>query len=385
MRKPGFAGVSGCVVAVVLLVPALFPGGCQFIDKAKIQQKMVAAPINMKMIYLFDQYEASIRIDASAEKVWSTFIDPGRMARIFSAFDTLAFSPETGASFSRGTHFGYTTRVAGEEIEGTAVVTNFSPGRFFSFAILDPWRNVTTVYMKEDRKGKTRVWIHMTMRELPQNMAVTSYDIRQSLNASLRKTLKTLKRFSEETDLPPDTHAQARIEYRSEGLAPFEIIHFCNVFPVGIEKINRYFLADGAYARVLQELGLQISSSLQQMLELPGTGVPFSADVGPFSLKGIALVTEMIPDLTLNLSTFHSRVSLIKGGANLRFISRGNNQTEMQLIEYYQIPDMFQGESVDKEKVKAELKKKVAELAHLTEWIAEKRPPRAFLEKRPTP
>ncbi len=36
----------------------------------------------------------------------------------------------------------------------------------------------------------------------------------------------------------------------------------------------------------------------------------------------------------------------------------------------------------DRKKVEAELEKRIAELAHLTEWIAEKRPPRALLEKR---
>jgi len=304
------------------------------------------------------------------------------MVRILSAFDTLSISPETGAVFRRGTHFGYTTRVAGEEVRGTAVVSNVIPGRFLCLAILSPRRNVITTAMVEDGKGRTRVWIKMTMEAMPQNMAVTADDIRRSLNASLRRTLKNLKQFSEGGVPPGDTSDRARVAFRSQGLEPFEIIHFQHLFNVDMETINRYFLEEEDYARMLQELGLEISADLVHMLEMPGIGVPYSSRIGPVPLNGIILVTEVVPSRALNLAVFHSLVSPIPGGANLRFFARENGQTEMQFVEFYQIPDTVECKPADRKKVKAELEKRIAELAHLTEWIAEKRPPRALLEKR---
>jgi hypothetical protein len=371
-------------VAVVFLFCVAFSlGACEFIDRAKIRQEILPAPVQMNMITLFDQYEQSIRIDASAGKVWSTFTDPEKTVRILSEFETLIFSPDAGAAFRLGTHFGYETLIAGLKTTGSGVVTNFSPGSFLTFAFLEPRRNITTVTLQENPEGKTVATIHMTQESLPQNMAVTSYDIRASIDSSLRKTLKNLKRFSENVEPSASGPQQVRVEFRSQGLEPFEIIDVQDVLPVGMETINRFFLEEDAYETVLARLKLQVSVNLVHMMELPGIGVPFAGQIGPIPLDGIILVTDVVPDRVLDLSTFYSRVSLIQGGANLRFFARGEKQTEMRLVQYFQIPDEYECHAVDKEQVKAGMEKSAAELVHLTEWITEKRPPRALLEKRP--
>jgi len=358
----------------------LFCGACQFIDKAKIQQRIESRPVYMNMIYLFDQYEASIRIDAPVAKVWATFTDPHKMVRILSSFDTLVFSPDAGATLAEGTHFGYTTRVAGESLQGTGVVTSVVPERYLSMALLEPQKDVNTVVLEPQGEGRTRVWIHMTVEALPRNMAVTGNDIRRSINAHLRRTLKNLKEYSEGREPPEEPSEGARVLFRAEGLEPFQILEYRHVFSVDMNTISRYFLKEDAYVRLLEQVGLRISPHLVHMLAMPGVGVPYTARIGPVPLSGIILVTEAVPSQALNLTAFHSNATPIRGGSNIRFFATGDAGTEMQLIEFYRVPETYECHPVDRGEVKAILEERVAELAHLTEWIAEQRPPRALME-----
>jgi len=386
-RSPVRTALPRIVALLGILGGLLLAGACTFLERFEIPQQADPLPINMRRIYLFDLYEASIRIEAPVERVWATLVDPDHMVRLFASIDTLVFSPATGPSLERGTHFGFSTQVAGQEVQGTAVVTSAIPGSFLSFAVLTPAPNVTTITMQGTREGTSRVWLHMAVRALPRTLAVTAYDIRASIDRSLRRTLKRLKRFSEGKDAEPvgGPGAKARIEFRSEGLAPFDILHHREVFPVGIETINRYFLEREAYARVLQQLGFVMSRNLLHMLSLPGVGVPFTAEIGPFALEGIVVVTEVIPDVTLNVASFHSPLAPVRGGGNLRFFARGSQSTEMDLIEYYQIPDRFEGRPVDKQALEADLRNRLNELAHLAEWAGEKHRPKALLKSGTAP
>ena len=359
-------------------------GACQMMQKMKKEQKEVNVPISMDMIDVYEQYQLEGVINAPAMKVWDTMTDPRNMTYIFSSFDKIILRQDQPHKLERGMRFGFDTKIAGKEIRGDAVVTDFVPGQFLTFSMLKPRRNVLTLTMQENKKKtKTKVYITITMEAFAVSMAITNFEIRQSINAGIRETISHLRKATLGKVAMDKQQNKAGLEFVQTGLTPFDIIHYVHKLPVSMVKVSEYFLKQGAFAQIAEKMDTKISPNLQHMLELPAVGVPYEAEIGPFDFRGIVLVTEMIPDLTMNLAMIHAGNAVIKGGGNLRFIASGENETELHVLEYFQIPDEYDCKPVDKKALEAGLENKIKELVEVAAWVSTREPHKAIWSWNP--
>jgi uncharacterized protein YndB with AHSA1/START domain len=346
--------LSVFLIAPVLIYAALLNSGCAGIANVAISTPKIflsqQSGIHHEVVEFY-QFQNDRVILAPPSKVWETLTTISKLPMLYPWMEKIDCPKTDRDTLQLGQSIQYEMMLVGLKKDGTAVVTEMEPEESLGMTMFSKSHG-SLYYRLTPENGKTRLTIQLTTMIHDLSMMRPASDVKKALSEDLGQTLKSIALETEGKPMDEKLAAEeSRIKVCLETSAPFDVVKGVIVIDLPPDKTWKYFNLTGRNPLFFSKVSKDVPENARNFLGKLGNGIPYNETVGPFQLKGIAVVTSVDPGKAIGLSLF----SDLKAGADYQFLAQKDGTTLFSALYYLQIPAEHKGKPVDRNAVLEEM------------------------------
>jgi len=350
----GSVPVSVFFFAPVLLCAALLNSGCTAIANVAVATPGIflsqESGIHHEVVEFYQLQNERLLLAPPAQ-VWKTMTTISKLPLFYPWMDKIDCPKTDQDTLQLGQSIRYELERVGFKNDGTAVITEMDPEATLGMTMFSRSHG-SLQYRLKPENGKTRLTLQLTTMIHDLSMKRPASEVKKALSEGLGQTLKSIALESEGKPLTAELATEeSRLKVCLESAAPFDVVKGVIVMDLPTEKTWKYFNLAGRNPLFFSKISKDVPENARNFLGKLGNGIPYKEKLGPFDLKGIAVVTSVDPGRAIGLSLF----SDLKAGAEYQFLPHKEGKTLFSALYYLQIPAEYKGKPVDRKSVLAEM------------------------------
>jgi len=354
-RPPAAALGTAFVLYPLLLSWALLHAGCSAIANVAVATPAIFLSQESGLhheVVEFHQFQNEQLVHAPASAVWQAMTTVSKLPSVYPWMERMECPRTAQDRLALGQSIEYQLKLVGLDQEGTAVVTEVDPEKSLGMTLFSRSRG-TLRYRLTPENGNTRLTIMLTTMIPDLSMKRPASEVKRALSDGLGQTLKSIALESEGKPLDPQLlQEESRMSVCTAEATPFDVVKGVITIDLPPPETWKFFNLTGRNPLFFSRISKEEPENLRNYLGKLGNGVPYKERLGPFELKGLAVVTSVDPGRSISLALF----SDLKAGADYEFRPEEDGKTLFSALYYLQIPSQYKGKPVDRAAVVQEMR-----------------------------